>query len=296
MKIKVAIFLLIIITGCNSNKNNINDKSKRNSNWEWWVDGETGKAEWIPFGGNSSKLKTGRFTNFYFNGEKCEEGKLVNGKNVDTLFAYNLKGVLDFYKTFDTDSTTYIIHDGYRKVYYRDGKILAESNIKNHQFYGVLINYYENGNKRFVRNYIKDSGWSVNYYENGNIKDSSREFNNTGKGKIFKSWFENGQIQSIVNWNMKTGLQEGNTKRYSENNDNTQSILQSSADWKDGLWNGNTVLYYPNGQLKDSIFLIEGKHEGIGKSWYESGKLKMINVYRKDRIISSRSFDEKGNK
>lgn len=290
MKIISLSFSLFILIGCNSHSDNINDKSKRNANWEWWVDASTGKGEWVPITKDSSTVKNGRYTNFYFNGEKCEEGKLVNGKNADTLFAYDLKGQLDFYEIFRKDTPIYIIQDGYRKMYYRKGSLLAESNIKNHTYDGVLINYYENGNRRFARNYVKDSGWNINYYENGQMKDSSIEFNNTGKGRICKTWFENGQVDRIIEWNMKTGVQEGTTKRFYENSGGVQSILRASEVWKNGLWDGVTLLYYPNGQLNDSMFFIQGKREGIAKAWYENGQLKLINIYKKDSLLSSKNF------
>ena len=291
LKIILSTFFLFFIISCNQDKNNINDKSKRNANWEWWVDKESGKGEWIALGGDSITLKNGSYTTFYYDGQKCEEGKLLNGKKIDTLFAFDLKGELDFFKLADLDSTIYFFKDGYKKVYYRDGKLLAESQIKNHKYYGILINYFKNGNRKFVRNYIKDSGWNVQYYENGQIKDSAKEFNNLGKGRICKSFFENGQIKSIVNWNFETGLQEGNTKRYIETSDKLNSIIESSVDWKNGLWDGSTFLYHSNGKISDSITFIKGKYEGYGKSWDENGKLILMNFYRHDTLINSENYE-----
>lgn len=291
LPITILIFLLI---SCNQSKNNINDRSRRNANWEWWVDSKTGKGEWIALGEDSSTLKNGSYTTFYYNGEKCEEGKLSNGKKVDTLFAYNLKGEPDFYQIADLDTTIYFYQfGGYRKVYYREGKLLAESQIKNHKYYGILINYYKNGNRKFVRNYVKDSGWNVQYYENGQQKDSAVEFNNSGKGRICKSYFENGQIKSIVNWNFKTGLQEGNTKMFYESDNKLNSNIKSSVDWKNGLWDGITLLYYANGIMSDSMNFIQGKHEGIAKSWDENGKLYLINSYRHDSLLNSQNLNVK---
>ena len=281
------------LLSCGQNKNDINDKSKRNANWKWWVDNSTGKGEWVAIGGDSTTLKNGSYTTFYFNGVKCEEGKLLYGKKVDTLFAFDLKGEPDFYQIADWDSTIYFYKDGYRKVYYRDGKLLAESQIKNHKYYGILINYYKNGNRKFVRNYLRDSGLTIQYYENGNLKDSALEFNNSGKGRICKSWFESGQIKSIVSWNWKTGKQEGITQRFYETDNKLEPILESSVNWKEGLCDGLTLLYFPNGQLQDSINFVKGKKEGVGKSWNEDGKLVLINIYEQDKILKSESFDEK---
>ena len=289
MKVSIIPLLFFVFISCNND--NINDKSKRNENWLWRENPKTGKGEWVHLGGTNSNLKDGKYTNFYFNGVKCEEWKRVNGKIVDTIFSYDLKGQLDYYELNNgLDSIVYIIHNGYRKVYNKDGSLLAESNIKNHTYYGVLINYYKNGNKRFVRNYVKDSGWSVNYYENGQMKDSAIEFNNTGKGENIKEWYENGQVKLIIGWNIKSGIQSGITKVY-----NKKVVNTKSSDLKKEFLDGTTLMYYQNGQLKDSCFYIKGKHEGIAKHWHENGQLEILDLYKHDSLISSLTYDEKGN-
>jgi antitoxin component YwqK of YwqJK toxin-antitoxin module len=264
MKFTLFFCSLFILIGCNSN--DVNDKSKRNANWEWWVDAATGKGKWVKLGDGPSTLKNGIFTTFYFNGEKCEEGRKVDGKRVDTLFAYDLKGQPDFYEIYPADTQLYIIHNGYRKVYYRDGNLFAESNVKNHTYNGILKHYYENGRIEFIRNYIKDSGWSKGYYENGQIKDSSIEFNNTGKGRTYKTWFENGQVKSFVNWDIKTGLQ-----------------------------NGLTLFYNESGILTDSVYFNEGKRNGIVKKWFDSGQLSYKMIYKEDVLLYEADYNEEGN-
>ena len=281
---------LFILISCNHSGYGINDKSKRNANWEWWVDNSTRRGEWIPLVSDSSTLKNGSYTNFYYNGVKCEEGKLLNGKKVDTMFAYDLNGELDCYVIAGIDSTIYLYKNGYRKVYSREGNLMAESQVKNHKFYGILVNYFKNRQIKFRRNYVRDSGWNVNYYENGNIKDSAIEFNNSGNGLICTSWFENGQIKSIVGWNRKTGKQEGNTKRFYEKNDKFESDTESSVNWENGLYDGITLLYHRNGKLSDSLNYINGKREGVGKSWDENGKLILIDIYKDDIVLKSENF------
>jgi antitoxin component YwqK of YwqJK toxin-antitoxin module len=316
---KLLLFLIPIFIFSSCHRDDINDKSKRNENWEWWVDASTGKGEWIHLGGDSSTVKNGRFTTFYFNGEKYEEGRKVNGKIVDTLFEFNLKGQLDCYATDSLHETLYFIHDGYKKQYDRDGTLLAETDVKNHKFYGILINYYKNGNKRFVRNYIKDSGWITEYYENGQRKDSLVEFNNSNAGKLFKSWFENGQVKLTMSWNMKTGLQEGVRNTYSENDTQSESVLERSSNWKNGLQDGVTIEYYPNsgkiyrisnwkdsvqnglsvsyyesGRIKDSVYVFNDKLNGSDEIWYEDGKLKFIGIYKNDQLVSGQKYSEDG--
>jgi hypothetical protein len=60
----VIVLGLIIAVGCNTESEN--NKDKRNENWCWWVDEDSGKGMWIPIT-NESSVKNGKFTLFYFN-------------------------------------------------------------------------------------------------------------------------------------------------------------------------------------------------------------------------------------
>jgi antitoxin component YwqK of YwqJK toxin-antitoxin module len=292
----IIIISLFILIGC---KQDINDKSKRNGDWAWWVDAKTGKGQWIR-GGNETTVKDGIYTLFYPNGNIYEEGKKIDGKDVDTIFKHDINGVLNEYNFINpkkpchyyldgTDTIySYILHDGIYKSYYSDGAISENGFSKNHLLYGLLTAYYPDGKVRFLRNNIKDSAWKKDYYEDGQIKDSGFAFHNDEIFYIYKSWYENGVPEQEVEW--KNGIQDGIMKVYYENN----GKLKSKSTWKNNIKDGVVLIYYENGFLKDSFNMVNGVAEGIEKTWYEDGKLDLIAFVQKGKVILEKKYDEDG--
>ena len=72
----VLIFLTILLFGCNSEEG-IHDLEKRNENWCWFINEETGKGEWIPIG-DKTTVSDGDYKLFFCNGEIRQKGKLRN--------------------------------------------------------------------------------------------------------------------------------------------------------------------------------------------------------------------------
>ena len=90
-KLLVFLFFILLLSACN--KSGIDDSDKRNQNWVWWVDSKTGAATWIPCANNTSVM-TGNYTTFFFNGKMQEKGKLIDGKNIDTAYVYDINETL----------------------------------------------------------------------------------------------------------------------------------------------------------------------------------------------------------
>ncbi len=136
------IFLPFIFISC---KSDVNDKSKRNDKWAWWVDANSNKGTWIPLSDHPT-WRNGAYTKFYFNGKVYEKGIIRNGKNVDTIYSYDLNGFLYSYGIVKLDSTTYYyVKDGYIKILRPDSTIYAEGVIKDHTNKGKWTSYYKNG-------------------------------------------------------------------------------------------------------------------------------------------------------
>lgn len=286
----IIIFSIFIFVGCKNQS--INDKSKRNANWVWWVDANTGKGAWVPFG-TKTTVSDGYYTEFYANGNIYEHGKLANRKNIDTVFLYDKEGKLleydiinptdtsNYISLKETDSfSRYIINDGNYHRYKNDGKTLLEEGYsKNHTNYGLWTCYDDNGSKEFIENYVKDSNWRVNFYKNGQKKDSSFDFKNNGVYASCKNWYDNGQLQEEAQW--ENGVQNGIQKEYYEEFNKPQSVLKTVSTWENGVENGIQLDYYSNGILKDSLNLINGVPDGISKTYYEnSGKLEKIMTWQ----------------
>lgn len=245
----LVIYCISILFGCR--KSDINDKSRRNEHWAWWTDVATGDTKWLKVTNNSSIVRNGKYVLFYFNGNVREIGKLNEGKNVDTIFAYNIDGKLFAYNVLSRNSW-YFVENGPVKQYYPDGKIWNEGVIQNHTFGDKWKKYYKNGKLENTRDFVNGIGWIVNYYENGNIKDSiyhTKEFGDF----VIKFWYENGN------------LNESNTFNGND-------------------FNGISKNYYENGQLKGSGEMVNGKRSGIQLQWYETGELKARSNYKNGKI------------
>jgi antitoxin component YwqK of YwqJK toxin-antitoxin module len=331
-QIKLILFLISIIIFSSCNRDDINDKNKRNQNWVWWIDAKTGKGQWIPVR-DQTTVTDGQYTEFYFNGNPYEHGKLLNGNPIDTIFRYDIQGKLREYDIVNPSPTCncnyridnkvdtfceYIVNDGAFKRYTPAGILSAEGNSKNHAIYGVLNCYDEDGKKQYERNFIKDSTWRIEYYENGQKKDSCYDFKNVGFFTLCTEWFQDGQLKAEGEWR-RDGIQEGTAKIYTENDTSSKSIIKSISNWKnghqdgltilyyentgkinkmshwkDGIQNGIFIHYYQNGQIADSCNVINGKTDGLRKTWYENGKISLISFSKNGSLISEEKFDEDG--
>lgn len=69
---------------------NIEQIKYRNQNWSWWFDLKKQKGMWIPIS-DTTTFKTGYYTLFFSNGNIREKGKLKEGRNIDTVFIFDLK-------------------------------------------------------------------------------------------------------------------------------------------------------------------------------------------------------------
>jgi antitoxin component YwqK of YwqJK toxin-antitoxin module len=252
LEMKQYLFLFIMfgaLFGCA--RDNYFDKNRRNEHWAWWADANSGKSKWLPITNESSTLDKGEYTLFYFNGNIREIGKLDKGKNVDTVFRYNLVGKLVSYKIV-LDRLWYYVEDGDIKLYFENGRIWEEGIVHNHRYGDKWTQYFRNGNIKYINNFVNDTGWIVNFYESGKLKDSVYHVSGLDDFTI-KSWFDNGNLE------LSTGFIGNN-------------------------FNGITKHYYENGQLKDSGSLINGKWAGIQFEWYDDGHLKAKNIYKNGKL------------
>jgi len=296
------VLVLVIVFGC---KDSINDQSKRNADNCWWVDAKTGKGKWIPIGG-PRPVKNGRYTLFYGNGNIYENGRLVDGKNVDTIFNYDRNGHLLGYAFEEPDSIRhYILTDGPKIYFYQDGIKRYEGIAKNHQFGDKWKAYYKNGTIQWIRNYVNGVGWLTYYYENGNVRDS--DYNDGVASLNWKHWFENGHIQTVNTiahhnynglskyyfengglkslQNMANGEANGETKTFYEN-----GKLKTVQHFINGVGEGRQIEYFENGNIKiDSIFK-NGQPDGEVKIYTEDGKLFGIKIYKDGQEISRQKF------
>lgn len=215
-----------------------------------------------------------------------EEFYLLDYEDSNSLYTWTVK----------TDETRYVLsHNGklfngniLMRISYRDekyppklldGKIYSGiySNIKNGVFSGEAKGFVE-GNLVFKRNYNNGilNGETLFFNQNGSISSVTNFKNGIEDGERIEYW-ENGEV--FQKGLMVNGLKEGLWKEFDE-----QGILWGASEYKDGT-EYLQKLYYPNGQIKSELNVIDGQLNGEGIVYRENG-LKYIIGYYKNGIRS----------
>lgn len=248
MKQKLVLFLLILIYSCNNA--DINDTNKRNENWVYWVDSNTGEASWIPVK-DQTTVKDGKYTSFYSKGTIYEKGKLKNGKNIDTIYWYDQNEKLIHFALIKSDKfIQYYVNDGPYISYFQDGKVFEKATIKKHKVKDQWTRYYNNGNIEWITDLKEGTGLKTWYFEDGQLSQSTDYVKGKLHGKN-ESWYKNGQRKEISNWS-------------------------------NGNQNGLFEYFYENGKPEERTNWVNGKTEGKSESWYEDGKQKNIKFFKSD--------------
>lgn len=170
---------------------------------------------------------------------------------LDSLEKETIKGNHKFYK---------IIKDYYSEqkeykfyLFYKNDTLKKETTLTGKDGgspIGEEINYYENGNKQKIINYVngRPTGKTISWYENGNLKEEGEytgNYNEAGKYyKINQYWDENNKHLII----------DGNGVYSSGNNEDYIETGQYKDGYKDGFYEGKN--------LKNNTSFIEKYENG----------------------------------
>lgn len=284
----VLLLILFSLSRCgDKEKDNKEAEGKKNGEWVFWEDENTGKKEWIKMG-NRTTVKNGRYTLYYFNGTVYEKGRLKNGENIDTIFSYNADGIICKYSIILPDTTIhYFLNDGTYNLSFANGNKFVEGIVSNHSPGDKWLEYYPNGKMKFRRELINGKGWMADYYENGQIKDSGIK---VGNEQIpLKSWYYSGQLKSEQD--LTDGKLTGFAKRYYEN-----GKIKTKLYFVDGVLEGEGIQWYENGNINSIFNFKNDKQEGLQRVYFENGKLK-VRSYAKNGEFDGEvvSYDTLGN-
>lgn len=291
----IITFALISFYGCQNA--DINDSSKRNENWVYWNDKTSGKASWVPVKGNETTLKDGIYTRFFKTGAIYQKGKLKNGKDIDTIYFYDLNEKVIQYLIVKPDTLIHnYLKNGPYISYSQNGKIFEKGIIENHKIGDEWTKYFDNGKIDWTKKLVNGTGWNYWYYKNGQISDANYHVNGKTDGEV-KIWFENGQIKEISHW--KEGIQNGMYQTYYENGQPKEKVnwINDKRDgksekwyengqkeqeifYKAGLEDGEFLQWHPNGNRKSIIKFISGQVDGKGTTYFENGKIKAEGFYK----------------
>lgn len=276
---RIYLLLLIACSGfifsCNTESEE--NKNKRNENWCWWVDDDSGKGMWIPIK-NESTVENGRYTLFYFNGNIFEKGTMKDKKKVDTTFFYNPSGKRYAYQLnlSDTDQI-YHYKDGNYKIYYNDGSLYCVGVVTNHRQGDQWKVFYKNGKLSSDRKLQNGIGFTTEYFKNGKKKSILYCDLSQGQDWYTRKWYENGQL--AFSGDLKDGKYDGLLKKYYENGQ-----VEKIWEMKSGIHEGPSKKYYENGQMEESAWATNGLLQGNAMVWYENGKAKAIMHYKDEKM------------
>lgn len=272
--ILLTISVVLLLGSCISD--DINDQTKRNENWAWFVDEETGTGRWIPVS-EGMDVSAGEYSLFYTTGELAETGIIRDSVHADTVRKYDKSGKCIRYTIYRANQKTesYYTTDGPYKELYTSGKLLAEGVVKDHKEKGTWNEYYKTGKLYYKLALVNDSGAGSYYYESGRIKDSVCIVNGKQNG-VSKFWYENGNLRQYTNW--KNNLQDGEQRYYFENGQ-----LQAKEFWTNGMIQGNRLHYYENGKLRSDANFLDNQPHGPQKKYHENGQLQCQGLSEKGK-------------
>ncbi|XOV66979.1 MAG: toxin-antitoxin system YwqK family antitoxin [Fluviicola sp.] len=298
IKLLALYIVLLTLSGCVNDKSSqdspsIKDKTKRNENWCWFEDSNTGEAKWIGVKGNGETVQNGKYTLFYSNGAIREKGTKRNGETVDTTRIYSHKKfelVKYYFRDHKSDSIRLRYpKDGPFKILYANLNPCEEGFAKNHLLTGVCKSYYKNGAKR-----------SISRYENGELNGKNKFWNKSGtlinnsywkNGKqngLTLIYYQNGNIKEKVYW--VNGKQNGLAVLYYAN-----SKIKEKSQWKNDKQDGLTQFYYENGKLEEECSFKDGKLHGPFQLYHENGSIKERGIAENDIPVGEvRLYDENG--
>ena len=284
---KTIIFLLALLTlsGCASNsleedKESINDTNKRNENWCWFQDSDSGQGYWVKVG-KFNTVKNGNYTMFYAKGEIREKGLLENGKNKDTTFFFDTQNNLIKYsfKISDTLRSEFPI-DGSHKFQFPEYNLYEEGEVKGKKRTGEWITYYKSGKIERKAQFLngKLNGNYKEYSKNGILIENSHWKNSVLNG-LFITYFESGQIKKKSNW--ISGNLNGQHNNWFENGN-----LNSTSNYVNGEREGEYQLYREDGSLNQKGVFLNGIRHGELKFYNEKGVLFQVDLYDNGELIN----------
>lgn len=151
-----------------------------------------------------------------------------------------------------SDKKSYVYKD-----FYKSGKLKFIAITLNKDVIindGQAVSYYENGNKKYTVNYVKEkkSGKEFSWYENGDIK-SEITYSEDKKGS------QEGKINNFWNTKKERIVADGNGY-YSDKHENNEQSGQIKNGVPDGTWTGKDfkkkssfIEMYKNGELISGI-------------------------------------------
>lgn len=171
-------------------------------------------------------------------------------------------------------SGIYDPNNGFKKIYYENGVLKQEVNLKNGNLHGLFRQYHENGKLHIEGNFLsgEKNGLFKEYYENGSLQNEYKTVNGEIDGELKQ--YTAGRLTSVINYKM--GKKNGNCIHYKYNESGILYIKQTEAytdDIETGRW---STFSYTDGVEEEMTYVnfVNGLKEGTCKEYLSSDSLQ----------------------
>ena len=207
----------------------------------------------------------------------CFSRNLVN---VNNLVKYGEK----YYAENDDVPYDGIVFDMSKKTGNKTLQFVMVNGLKN----GSYQEWYKDGISKIKGEYINDdsTGLWMCWHENGQ-KRFEKTYKNGERDGLFTYWYENGQKKSEKTY------KDYEIIRIVRFHENGKKSLEGT--YKDGKKDGKWTSWYLTGEISYYGYK-NGEKDGLWTSWYENGQKQEEETYKNGELISSKCWDEGGNK
>ncbi|MDQ1164876.1 toxin-antitoxin system YwqK family antitoxin [Flavobacterium sp. SORGH_AS_0622] len=150
------------------------------------------------------------------------------------------------------DVTT--VKDGNYTSFYSSGSIYEKGKLKNGKNIDTIY-WYDQNEKLIHLTFIKSNVYTQYYKYNG----------------PYISYFQNGNV-----------FEKGIIENHKFKDDWTRYYLNGQIEWSTNLKNGTgtKLWYFEDGQMSHSTDYVNGKIDGLNKSWHSNGQIKEISNWK----------------
>lgn len=193
-----------------------------------------------------SESYTGKFIDYYINGNKEAEGYLFNGKLKGKRLLFYPEGYLLAELEYDNG-----LQNGIEKRYFKSGTLMQKGEFKNGKEIGVWEMYHPNGKLKQRTNFVngKMDGASILFYSTGEIKGKNNYINGIYQkdkinDKLFELYNQSQELYKQMNY-------KGAIKKL-------DAALKIEPNWSDG--------YFARGTMKLNDFQFEEANADFDKT------------------------------
>ncbi|MNK01960.1 MORN repeat variant [compost metagenome] len=158
-----------------------------------------------------------------------------------------------------------------RECFYKNGETWVVEEFSKGKFNGKCFLLNEKQDTVYIERYANDTLLNTRnfyYYKSGKLKTK--------------------RIITYLNDDLKEGEKLVSSKRAISGVKTTLKEKQLTANY------GTETRYYESGEVSDSLIIRNGLYNGEAKSFYRSGKLKSVSIYKDDQPESRIEYDESG--